>query len=65
MKLLEVIYADLTGLEDIALAGGAKYILNLVDDLSSMTWTYSIKEKLQADKCFIKRHALMENNTSQ
>jgi len=42
-KLLEVIYANLMGQEDIASAGGAKYILNLVDDLSSMTWTYLIK----------------------
>ena len=50
--LLEVVYANLMGPEDIASAGGAKYILNLVDDSSGMTWTYLIKEKSQAEKGF-------------
>src|SRR5882724_9271496 len=63
MKLLEVIYADLTGPEDIASAGGVRYILNLVDDLSGMTWTYLIKKKSQAEKCFIEWHTLVENKT--
>jgi len=50
MKLLEVVYADLTGPEDVASAGGARYILNLIDDLSGMTWTYLIKKKSTSQK---------------
>jgi len=64
-KLLEVIYADLTGPEDVALAGRAKYFLNLVNDLSAITWTYLIKEKSQAKKAFIKYRALVENESGQ
>jgi len=59
------VYADLTSPEDIPSAGGAKYILNLIDDLSGMTWTYFIKEKSHAEKAFIEWHVLMENESSQ
>jgi len=45
--------------------GGEKYILNFVNDLSGMTWSYVIKEKSQAEKVFIKWHVLVENETSQ
>ena len=64
-KLLEVVYADLTGPEDIASASGAKYILNLIDDASGMTWTHLIKEKSQAEKIFVEWHTLVENETGQ
>jgi len=33
-KLLEVVYADLTGPEDVPSAARAKYIMNLIDNLS-------------------------------
>ena len=65
MNLLEVIYADLMGPEDIASAGGAKYILNLVNDLSGMMWTYLIKEKSQPEKIFFEWCMLVENETAQ
>ena len=61
--LLEVIHANLMGPEDVASAGGAKYILNLVDDSSGMTWTYLIKEKSQAEKIFVEWCTLVENET--
>jgi len=44
-KLLEIVYVDLTSLEDMTSVGRVKYILNLIDDLLGMTWTHSIKEK--------------------
>jgi len=57
------VYADLTSPEDIPSAGGAKYILNLIDDLSGMTWTYLIKEKSCTKMAFVKWHMLMENES--
>ena len=68
-RLLEVIYVNLIGPEDgpedVASVGGAKYIRNLVDDLSGMTWTHLIKEKSQAEKSFVKWCTLMENESGQ
>ena len=53
------------GPEDMASVGGAKFILNLVDDSSGMTWTYLIKENLQAEKTFVEWCTLVENETDQ
>ena len=61
--ILDIIYSDLTGPEDVTSAGRAKYILNFINDLSGMTWTYLIKEKSQAETVFVKWHALVENET--
>ena len=61
--LLDIIYSNLMGPEDITSAGGVKYILNFVNDMSGMTWTYLIKEKPQAENIFVKWHALVENET--
>ena len=63
--LLDIVYSNLMGPEDMTSVGGAKHILNFVDDLSGMTWTYLIKEKSQAEKVFIEWCALVENETSQ
>jgi len=61
--ILDIIYSNLTGPEDVTSGGGAKYILNFVDDMSGMTWTYLIKEKSQAEKLFIEWLALVKNET--
>ena len=61
--ILDIVYSELTGPEDVTSAGGAKYILNFINDLSRMTWTYLIKEKSQAETVFVKWCALMENET--
>jgi len=62
--LLDIVYSDLMGPEDVTSAGGVEYILNFINNLSRMTWTYLIKEKSQAKKVFIEWHALVENETS-
>ena len=56
---------NLTGPEDVTSVGGAKYILNFVDDMSGMMWTYLIKEKSQAEKVFVEWLALVQNETGQ
>ena len=63
-EILDFIYSDLTGPEDVTSEDGAKYILNFIDDLSGMTWTYLINEKSQAEMVFVEWHALVENETS-
>ena len=47
------------------MAGGAKYIMILIDNHSSMTWIYLLKEKSQAKDAFIEWRALVENETGQ
>jgi len=44
---LDIIYSDLTGPKEVASAGGAKYIMNLIDNYSNMVWIYLLKEKSQ------------------
>jgi len=63
--ILDIIYSDLTSPEDMTSAGGAKYILNFVDNMSRMTWTYLIKEKSQAEKVFVEWLALVQNETGR
>jgi len=58
-------YANLTSPEDMPSAGGAKYILNLIDGLSGMTWMHFIKEKSHTKKAFIQWCTLMENESGQ
>ena len=62
-RILDTMYSDLTGPEEVISAGGAKYIMNLIDDHSSMTWIYLLKEKSQAKEAFIEWLALIENET--
>ena len=38
--ILDTVYSDLTGPEEVVSAGGAKYIMNIIDDHSSMTLVY-------------------------
>ncbi|HEV7735754.1 MAG TPA: DDE-type integrase/transposase/recombinase, partial [Chlamydiales bacterium] len=59
-KLLEIVNSDITGPEDVPSAGGAKYILNFVDDYTSMTWAYLLKTKDQAASKFKEWRAIVE-----
>ena len=63
--ILDIMYSDLTGPEEVASAGGAKYIMILIDNHSSMTWIYLLKEKSQAKDAFIEWWALVENETGR
>ena len=63
--ILDIVYSDLTGPEEVASAGGTKYIMILIDNHSSMTWIYLLKEKSQAKDAFIEWRALVENETGQ
>ena len=58
-------YLDLTGPEEVASAGGEKYIMILIDDHLSMMWIYLLKEKSQAKYAFIEWWDLVENETGQ
>jgi len=42
-------YSNLTGPEEVASAGGAKYIMNVLDDYLSMTWIYLLKKSVSSD----------------
>ena len=64
-RILDIVYSDLTGPEEVALAGGAKYIMILIDDHLSMMWIYLLKEKSQGKDAFIEWWALIENETGQ
>ena len=63
--ILDIVYLDLTGPEEVASAGGEKYIMILIDDHLSMMWIYLLKEKSQAKDAFIEWRALVENETGQ
>ncbi len=65
MEVLETVHSDLMGPEEVASAGGARYIMNLVDDYLSMTWIYLHKEKSQAQQAFAEWQALTENKTGK
>ena len=64
-RILDIVYLDLTGPEEVTSAGGTKYIMILIDNHSSMMWIYLLKEKSQAKDVFIKWRALIENETGQ
>ncbi|KAK2575254.1 hypothetical protein KPH14_001337, partial [Odynerus spinipes] len=52
-ELLELLYADVCGPINDASWSGAKYIFVLVDDFSSMTFGYFMKNKSEVVKAFI------------
>ena len=58
--VLDIVYSDLTGPEEVPLAGGTKYIMNLIDNYSNMVWIYLLKGKSQAQETFIEWQALVE-----
>ncbi|HEV7737689.1 MAG TPA: reverse transcriptase domain-containing protein, partial [Chlamydiales bacterium] len=62
-KPLEIVNSDITGPEDVPSAGGAKYILNFVDDYTSMTWAYLLKTKDQAASKFKEWRAIVESES--
>jgi hypothetical protein len=47
-RRLQIIYMDLTGPEAVVSASGNHYILNIIDDFSSMPWTMALKLKSDA-----------------
>jgi hypothetical protein len=63
--LLDIVYSDLTGPKDVVSAGGAKYILNFIDDHSDMLWIYLLKEKSNATDAFKGWKALVETEMGQ
>jgi transposase InsO family protein len=49
---LDIVYSDLTGPEDVPLAGGALYLINIMDDYSSYPWSFTLKKKSDAVQVF-------------
>jgi hypothetical protein len=47
-RKLGIIWVDLTGPEDVTACSGHSYIMNLVDDYTSMVWTILLKQKSDA-----------------
>jgi hypothetical protein len=47
-RKLGIIWVDLTGPEDVTARSGHSYIMNLVDDYTSMVWTILLKRKSDA-----------------
>jgi Pol polyprotein, beta-barrel domain/GAG-pre-integrase domain/Integrase core domain len=62
---LEIIYTNLTGPEDVPSAGGALYLMNILDDYSSYPWGFTIKKKYDATKIFKDWRVRVERETGQ
>ena len=49
---LEIVYSDLTGPEDVPSAGGAVFIMIIIDDYSSFPWGFTLKKKSEVAQVF-------------
>ena len=50
--LLDIVYLDLTGPEDVPTLGGSVYIMNIIDNYSSFPWGFTLKKKYDAEQVF-------------
>jgi len=57
---LEKVYSDITGPEAVTTNTGERYMLNLIDDLTSFSWTYMLKKKSDAKAIFKELKTLVE-----
>jgi transposase InsO family protein len=60
---LAIVYSDLTGPEDVVSAGGALYLMNIIDDYSSYPWGFTLKRKSDAVQVFKDWKARVERET--
>ena len=61
---LEIVYSDIAGPEAVEMGAGEKYMLNLVDNFTSCSWTYMLKKKSDAIDVFKDWKALIESEYS-
>jgi len=57
---LEKVYSDITGPEAVTTNTGERYMLNLIDDFTSFSWTYILKKKSDAKAIFKEWKTLVE-----
>ena len=60
---LEIVYSDIAGPEAVETGASEKYMLNLVDDFTSCSWTYTLKKKSDAVDVFKDWKALVESES--
>ena len=61
---LEIVYSDIAGPEAVEMGASEKYMLNLVDNFMSCSWTYTLKKKSDAIDVFKDWKALVEYESS-
>ena len=61
--ILEKVFSDITGPEDVQTPHGGLYTLNFIDDFSQKTWVYVLKHKDDAITHFKEWKALVEWET--
>ena len=64
-RLLEKVFSDITGPENVKTPHGELYTLNFIDDYSQKACIYIIKRKSEAYECFKDWRALVETETGQ
>lgn len=64
-NILDLIHSDLNGPMENRSIGGARYILNFIDDHSRKKFVYFIQEKAEVFDKFVEFEALVENQTGR
>ena len=64
-RLLEKVFSNITGPEDIQTPYGELYTLNFIDNYSQKAWIYVIKKKSEAYECFKEQKTLVKTETGQ
>jgi transposase InsO family protein len=62
-RILEKVFSDITGPEDVQTPAGELYALNFIDDCSDKMWGYPLKNKSDATAKFKEWKAIIEKET--
>lgn len=60
---MEKVHLDISGLASVVSSEDVKYILNIIDDHTRMTWTYLLKKKSEAENAFHEWKPLIEHKS--
>ena len=63
--VLEIIYSDVCGPNQVDSLGGNKYFATFIDDFSQKLWTYLIKKKSEVIKVFSKLKSMVERQSGR
>ena len=63
-QLLEIVFSDITGPEDVP-TGGKVYVLNFINDCSRQTWSYLLAKKSDALSAFKEWRSLAEHQAER
>jgi Integrase core domain len=64
-RKLAKVFSDITGPEDIGSTTGDKYVLNFIDDYSSMSWLFPLKKKSDPFSAFQDWLALVKRESHE